>query len=180
MTHFWASQSNNVFLSNLKLLPLVLNVAMVVCAISLVFCLFRLLKGPTLADRMISLDASGITVMCLIVIYSLKQGTDLYFSAVLVIAILGFIGAVALAKYVQSGNIVDNKDILETAGSAIEGRYDPNQPKAVDRKELREETKEEVKEMVHNLNQDLKKDWHKMEEKHQQHVAEKKQQKEEE
>jgi hypothetical protein len=58
------------------------------------------------------MDSCGTAVMALIVIYSMRQGTDLYMSCVLVIAILGFIGMVALSKYIQSGNIVNNTNII--------------------------------------------------------------------
>ncbi len=168
MSNILGDHTGNIFLSQLTILPVVLNIAMVVCAISLVFCLIRMLLGPSLTDRAVSLDSCGIVVMCLIIIYSIKQGTNLYMSAVLVISILGFIGAVSLSKYIQSGNIVDNKDILKTAGSAIDGRYDPeHRHQRIDRHELRQETKQQVKEIVENLNQDLKKDLKKVhQEKH--------------
>lgn len=104
--------TDNSFLENLSILPVCLDIAMVICAFNFLAFLFRVLKGPAMADRAVAMDSCGTTVMALIVIYSMRQGTNLYMSCVLVIAILGFIGMVALSKYIQSGNIVNNSNII--------------------------------------------------------------------
>ena len=104
--------TDNAFLENLSVLSVCLDIAMVIGAINFLAFLFRVLRGPAVADRAVAMDSCGIAVMALIVIYSMRQGTDLYMSCVLVIAILGFIGMVALSKYIQSGNIVNNTNII--------------------------------------------------------------------
>lgn len=104
--------TDNPFLDNLQILPVCLDIAMAICAFNFLAFLYRVLKGPAMADRAVAMDSCGTTVMALIVIYSMRQGTDLYMSCVLVIAILGFIGMVALSKYIQSGNIVNNSNII--------------------------------------------------------------------
>ena len=104
--------TDNAFLDKLTFLPICLDIAMVICAFNFFAFLFRVLRGPAVADRAVAMDSCGTAVMALIVIYSMRQGTDLYMSCVLVIAILGFIGMVALSKYIQSGNIVNNTNII--------------------------------------------------------------------
>ena len=104
--------TDNSFLDKLTFLPICLDIAMVICAFNFLAFLFRVLRGPAVADRAMAMDSCGTAVMALIVIYSMRQGTDLYMSCVLVIAILGFIGMVALSKYIQSGNIVNNTNII--------------------------------------------------------------------
>ncbi len=104
--------TDNAFLNKLTFLPICLDIAMVICAFNFLAFLFRVLRGPAVADRAVAMDSCGTAVMALIVIYSMRQGTDLYMSCVLVIAILGFIGMVALSKYIQSGNIVNNTNII--------------------------------------------------------------------
>ena len=103
--------TDNAFLDKLTFLPICLDIAMVICAFNFLAFLFRVLRGPAVADRAVAMDSCGTAVMALIVIYSIRQGTDLFMSCVLVIAILGFIGMVALSKYIQSGNIVNNTNI---------------------------------------------------------------------
>ena len=85
---------------------------MLICCFNLLCYLYRVIKGPALADRAVAMDSCGVAVMSLIVIYSIRQGTSLYMSCALVIAILGFIGMVGLSKYIQSGNIVDTGNIV--------------------------------------------------------------------
>ena len=104
--------TDNAFLDKLTFLPICLDIAMVICAFNFLAFLFRVLRGPAVADRAVAMDSCGTAVMALIVIYSMRQGTDLYMSCVSVIAILGFIGMVALSKYIQSGNIVNNTNII--------------------------------------------------------------------
>lgn len=103
---------NSPFLEGLTILPVCLDIALLICAINLLCFLYRVIKGPALSDRAVAMDSCGITVMALIVLYSLRQGTTLYMSCALVIAILGFIGMVTISKYLQSGNIVDNSNII--------------------------------------------------------------------
>lgn len=103
---------NSPFLEGLTILPVCLDIALLICAINLLCFLYRVIKGPALSDRAVAMDSCGITVMALIVLYSIRQGTTLYMSCALVIAILGFIGMVTISKYLQSGNIVDNSNII--------------------------------------------------------------------
>lgn len=88
------------------LLNVMINLCFFVMAVSLVLCLYRLIKGPSAADRIISADAISCSVMVLIVLYGIMQSTTLFMPAALVTALLGFIGMVALSKYLANGNIV--------------------------------------------------------------------------
>lgn len=110
----------NPFLQNLHILPVFLDIAMVICSFNMLCFLYRVMKGPALADRAIAMDSFGVTVMSLIVIYSIRQGTNLYMSCALVIAILGFIGMVALSKYIQGGNIAETGNIVIDADKAAD------------------------------------------------------------
>ena len=58
------------------MLSVCLDIAMVICAINFLAFLFRVLRGPAVADRAVAMDSCGIAVMALIVIYSMRQGTD--------------------------------------------------------------------------------------------------------
>lgn len=92
--------------ADMEFLEVVLNIALVMVGISLLLCFYRLVKGPTLADRIVSSDAVSVNVITLIAIYSMKQNTDLYLSAILVIAVLGFNAMVVFSKYLHRGSLV--------------------------------------------------------------------------
>jgi multicomponent K+:H+ antiporter subunit F len=82
---------------------------------------WRLLRGPGTADRILALDTMYTVSMALLVLLGIRFDTALYFEAALVIAMLGFVGTVALAKYVARGAIIEDAvaaDPAERDGSA--------------------------------------------------------------
>ena len=88
----------------------VVDTSMCILGVSSLLCLYCIVRGPTLADRIIASDAFGICVIGGISMYSLKVNTVDDLSAVLVIAILGFIGLVVVAKYIGGGGDVIDRD----------------------------------------------------------------------
>ncbi len=75
--------------------------------LALLLTLYRLLRGPGLADRILALDTLYINSLALLVAVGILFGTALFFEAALVIAALGFVGTVALSKFVLRGDIVE-------------------------------------------------------------------------
>ena len=75
--------------------------------IAFVLALWRLLRGPSAPDRILALDTLYVNGMALLILLGIRLDTRLYFEAALVIAMLGFVGTVALAKYIVRGHIID-------------------------------------------------------------------------
>lgn len=71
--------------------------------------IYRVIKGPTRADRVLALDAIGINLIAGIAIYSVLQDTRAYFDLILIIGILSFIGTIAFARYMERGSIIERK-----------------------------------------------------------------------
>jgi multicomponent K+:H+ antiporter subunit F len=67
---------------------------------------YRLLRGPALPDRILALDTLYVNTIALLVLFGIQYDTQLLFEAALVVALLGFIGTVALSKYVTRGDII--------------------------------------------------------------------------
>lgn len=76
-------------------------------ALALLLNLYRLLRGPGLADRILALDTMYINSMALLILLGIHFGTAAFFEAALVIALMGFVGTVALSKFVIRGDIVE-------------------------------------------------------------------------
>lgn len=74
-------------------------------ALALALCTWRLLRGPGLADRILSLDALYINAMALLVVLGVLWGSKVVFEVALLIGLLGFVGTVLLAKFVARGDI---------------------------------------------------------------------------
>ncbi len=64
-------------------------------------CLLRLLRGPTPADRAVAVDTLGILVVGFCAILSIPTGRDWYIDIAIAWALQSFIGALALAKYLE-------------------------------------------------------------------------------
>ncbi|MBO8126088.1 MAG: K+/H+ antiporter subunit F [Firmicutes bacterium] len=89
------------------LLPTVTNLALFTITISMALCLWRLIVGPSFPDRVAASDTISTNIVALLIVLSIKFTTQDYFDAVLVIAILGFLSSVALAKFLIGGSVFD-------------------------------------------------------------------------
>jgi len=90
-----------------SLLFTVLPVSIAIFAVALALNAWRLLRGPSLADRILALDTLYINTLALLVLLGIQRGTQLYFEAALTIAMLGFASTVVLSKYLLRGDIVE-------------------------------------------------------------------------
>ena len=75
--------------------------------VALLFNLHRLLAGPSLPDRILALDTLYINAIALVMLAGLHFRDKSYFEAAILIAMLGFIGTVALCKYCLRGDIIE-------------------------------------------------------------------------
>ena len=75
--------------------------------IALAMNLWRLLKGPGPEDRILALDTMVINVIGLIVLAGIASGDGTSFEAALALALVGFVGTVAFAKFLLRGDIVE-------------------------------------------------------------------------
>ena len=64
-------------------------------------CILRLTLGPTPADRAVAVDTLGILIVGFCAILSIATGRDWYIDIAIAWALQSFIGALALAKYLE-------------------------------------------------------------------------------
>jgi len=82
-------------------------ISMHVIGISMLLALYRLLRGPGVADRILALDTLNINAIALLILDGMYLRSEIYFEAALVIAMLGFVSTVVLSKYVLRRDIVE-------------------------------------------------------------------------
>ncbi|WP_197425971.1 K+/H+ antiporter subunit F [Erythrobacter sp. CCH5-A1] len=75
--------------------------------VALALNLWRLVRGPGVADRMLALDTMVINVIGLVVLAGIEEGSDTAFEAALLLAMVGFVGTVAYAKFLLRGDIIE-------------------------------------------------------------------------
>jgi multicomponent Na+:H+ antiporter subunit F len=79
----------------------VLVVAAALIGGAFVLALLRLLRGPTSADRVVALDFMSAVAAGAAGLQTLATGSDAFLRVATILALLGFLGTVALAKYVE-------------------------------------------------------------------------------
>lgn len=89
------------------MLTLVLPVVVGMVALAMLLNLWRLARGPSMPDRILALDTLGINTVALVMLLGIALGNAVFFEAALVIAVMGFVGTVALCKFLLSGDIIE-------------------------------------------------------------------------
>jgi len=89
------------------ILPLLLPWLMGAFALALLLNAWRLFKGPALPDRILALDTLYINALALLVLLGLWRGSKVYFEVAMLIGLLGFVGTVALSKFLLRRDIVE-------------------------------------------------------------------------
>lgn len=89
------------------MLTLVLPVVVGMVALAMLLNLWRLAVGPSMPDRILALDTLGINTVALVMLLGIALGHAVFFEAALIIAVMGFVGTVALCKFILSGDIIE-------------------------------------------------------------------------
>ncbi len=89
------------------LMNISITIAFVVVALAQALSMVRLVIGPTTGDRILALDTMVINAIGLIVLLGMSQGVEIYFEVTLIIAMLGFVSTVALARFVLRGDVIE-------------------------------------------------------------------------
>ncbi|WP_147802974.1 Na(+)/H(+) antiporter subunit F1 [Alkalicoccus halolimnae] len=89
------------------MIEIVSQITLVLLTLSILLCTFRLVKGPSMADRVVALDTIGLNLIGFIGLVMILQETVLFAEALLIIAILAFISTISFAKFLEGGVVID-------------------------------------------------------------------------
>lgn len=89
------------------MMNLALHLAFALVGAAFILSFLRLLKGPDATDRILALDTLYVNSIALLVLLGIHLASPLYFEAALLIALMGFVGTVALAKFLLRGDIIE-------------------------------------------------------------------------
>ena len=84
----------------LGLVTLAVDLGIIVIVVGMLMCIYRLIKGPHLADRAIAADTFAIHLIGLVILYTIRTGATDFIDGILVLSLLSFAGAVAVAQYI--------------------------------------------------------------------------------
>ncbi|KPY88103.1 K+/H+ antiporter subunit F [Pseudomonas syringae pv. tagetis] len=82
-------------------------ISLLIFALAMVITLLRLLKGPSAQDRVLALDYLYIIAMLMMLVLGIRYASDTYFEAAILIALFGFVGSFALAKFLLRGEVIE-------------------------------------------------------------------------
>jgi multicomponent K+:H+ antiporter subunit F len=89
------------------ILPWAVHFALVCFSVAMLCALIRLLRGPAAEDRILAVDTLYINGMLTILTLGIGFGSALYFDIALLIALFGFVGATAMAKFLLRGEVIE-------------------------------------------------------------------------
>lgn len=92
---------------NVTLLGGAVIAAQVILVLAMSFSLIRMIRGPRAQDRVLGLDTLYVNAMLLLITIGVRTGSALYFEVSLIIALLGFAGTVAMAKFLMRGEVIE-------------------------------------------------------------------------
>ncbi|HEU5018027.1 MAG TPA: K+/H+ antiporter subunit F [Pseudolabrys sp.] len=81
--------------------------ALIMLGLAMACAAFRMLRGPRAQDRVVGFDSLYVSAMLLLLTFGIRSASTLYFEAALVMAMLGFVGTAALAKFLLRGEVIE-------------------------------------------------------------------------
>jgi multicomponent K+:H+ antiporter subunit F len=81
--------------------------AQVLLGLAMACSTLRILWGPRAQDRIVGFDSLYVNAMLLVLTFGVRSGSALYFEVALMITLLGFVGTVALAKFLLRGEVIE-------------------------------------------------------------------------
>ncbi len=88
---------------------LLLKLSMLLLTVSIVIALYRVIKGPSLSDRILALDSIGYNVIGIVAVLSILLNSHAYLETILLIGILAFLSTVALCKFLERGVVIERE-----------------------------------------------------------------------
>ena len=81
----------------------ILGLAVIIIMLAIVLGIYRLVKGPTVVDRVIALDLLTLVSIALIALIALTTSRFIYIDVALVYGLLSFLSVLAVARYLEKG-----------------------------------------------------------------------------
>jgi multisubunit Na+/H+ antiporter MnhF subunit len=85
---------------SVALVDVAVTVGLVVIGVAMLLCVYRLVRGPHVADRALAVDTLGVQLIGLVVLLMIRFNTPFFVDGILVLSLLGFAGTVAMAQYI--------------------------------------------------------------------------------
>jgi multicomponent K+:H+ antiporter subunit F len=89
------------------MITIALSIAFAAVAVSALLIIWRLVRGPDAPDRVLALDTLYVDAVALVILLGIAFDTQSLFEGAILVALIGFVSTVAVARYVFRGGVVD-------------------------------------------------------------------------
>ncbi|ATH76113.1 MULTISPECIES: monovalent cation/H+ antiporter complex subunit F [Halomonadaceae] len=86
----------------------VILISQVLMGCALILTFVRVVRGPSLPDRVVALELFSTTVVGLVGVYAIQSGVSSFLDAAIVIALMGFLAAIGFARFLERGGPRDD------------------------------------------------------------------------
>ena len=90
-----------------SLLSLAITVTLVLYTLAMSIGLVRLMRGPSAQDRILAMDFLYVVGMLVMLLLAIRYDSEMYFEGALLMVLFGFVGSVALAKFLLRGEAIE-------------------------------------------------------------------------
>jgi multicomponent Na+:H+ antiporter subunit F len=91
------------------MIEIMLTIALSLFILAILLALYRIIRGPSMPDRVVALDMIGVNLISAVAVFSVALETRAFLEVILIVGILAFISTIALARFVERGDIVEHK-----------------------------------------------------------------------
>jgi multicomponent K+:H+ antiporter subunit F len=89
------------------LLSFAITATLVLYALAMALGVARMLRGPSAQDRVLALDFLFTVAMLMMLVLAIRYDSSMYFEGALLMALFGFVGSVAMAKFLLRGEVIE-------------------------------------------------------------------------
>ena len=83
------------------MLDITIGVVLLMLTVAALLAFVRVVRGPTLPDRVVAIDLVGVLIVGVIVVGAAATGEQAFLDVAIVVALISFVGTVAYARYVE-------------------------------------------------------------------------------
>lgn len=84
---------------------MIASVCLLVLAACMMACVYRIIVGPDAVDRLLAFDLVGVLIAVSLAVFAVIQGSWVYLETSMGLAVLAFVGTMAIAHYVERGSV---------------------------------------------------------------------------
>ena len=81
------------------------SIAFDILVLALILAFIRLVRGPSLPDRVVALELCGTVMVGMIAVHAIMTEQSVLLDVAIALALVSFLGTVAFARYIQRGGV---------------------------------------------------------------------------